>query len=120
MIKAGKVPPDFKLSYGYMEAVQNQLNGEDRLTTWTQPAATPIIADSIGLIHDPWRVGWANVCAAKCHADRQIDNNTRHNGGSNVLFLDGHAKFYSANQFVSDWLNGVLRTGYGWDGNGLL
>jgi len=118
MIKAGKVPSNFRLSYGYMESVQNRVMGQDRLTTWTQPAATPIVADSMGLI-TRYRVGWANVCAAACHPERQIDSNTRHNGGSNVLFLDGHAKFYSANQFVSDWTNGVLRTGYGWDGNGL-
>ncbi|MGC9004808.1 MAG: H-X9-DG-CTERM domain-containing protein, partial [bacterium] len=107
------------LSYGYMESIQNAFAGQDKLTTWTQPAVTPVIADSIGLINDPWRVGWANVCAARCHPDRQTDNNTRHTGGSNVLFLDGHAKFYSANQFVSDWLKGRLRTGYGWGGNGL-
>ncbi|MBC7328203.1 DUF1559 domain-containing protein, partial [bacterium] len=119
MINAGKIPSNFKLSYGYMESIQNRCCGQDKLTTWTQPSVTPVIADCMGLLNSPYRVAWANVCSAKCNPDRQTDANTRHNGGSNVLFLDGHAKFYSANQFVSDWLNGVLHTGNGWDGNGL-
>ena len=119
MIGAGKIPSDFILSYGYMESVVNGCANQDRLTTWTQPTLTPIIADSSGLLNSPWRVGWANTCAAKCNPDRQVESNTRHTGGSNVLFLDGHVKHYEANKFVSDWLNGILRTGCGWDGNRL-
>ena len=113
------IPSNFTLSYGYMESIQNRTSNQHRLTTWTQPASTPVIADCSGLLNSPYRVGWANVCAAKCNPNRQTDDNTRHSGGSNVLFLDGHVKWYKAEQFVNDWLSGRLRTGYGWDGNGL-
>jgi prepilin-type N-terminal cleavage/methylation domain-containing protein/prepilin-type processing-associated H-X9-DG protein len=62
----------------------------------SRPAEVLWIADAATWISCGWTVGWANVCEAKCNADRQVDAYTRHNGGSNVSFCDGHAKWMAA------------------------
>ncbi|MGI6350212.1 MAG: H-X9-DG-CTERM domain-containing protein [Armatimonadota bacterium] len=52
---------------------------------------------------------------------RMIDQNTRHNGGSNIGFVDGHAKFVNARSCVSAMHTAPLSIGLGigdW-GNGL-
>jgi len=130
MINAGHVPPNFTLSYGYSENTQNSypensqhidscsaLN-RSKLANIPEPAVSPIVADCCGLMNSGWRVGWANVCSASCNPDRQTDENTRHNGGSNVLFLDGHAQFFSAWTAVHNWDKGIWHAGCGSWGNG--
>lgn len=76
-----------------------------------------ISADACGLINGPERVGWANVCAAGCNPDRQTDSNTRHNGGSNICFMDGHVKFYNAQAIRTAWTSEWYQ-GCGYWGNG--
>jgi prepilin-type N-terminal cleavage/methylation domain-containing protein/prepilin-type processing-associated H-X9-DG protein len=129
MINAGWVPPNFKLHYGYSENIQNSFPenrqwancgalDRSKLANIPEPAVSPVIADCMGLMNSGWRIGYANVCAAGCNPDRRTENNTRHNGGSNVLFADGHAKFFSADQCVTNWDTGVWHAGCGWWGNG--
>ncbi|MCS7253529.1 MAG: DUF1559 domain-containing protein [Armatimonadota bacterium] len=120
LISAGVLPGDFVMSYGYMESILNGCGGEQhRLIVWTQHAVTPIFADCSGLLNSPWRVAYANTCAAKCNPSRQTPEYARHLGGSNVLFLDGHVKWFSAESVIDHWVNGKWRTGCGWDGNQL-
>ena len=119
LINAGVLPSDFVMSYGYMESIINGTSDQERLVVWTQHSVTPIFADCSGLLNSPWRVAYANTCAAKCNPDRQKPENARHMGGSNVLFLDGHVKWYSAEAVIDNWVNGKWRTGCGWDGNQL-
>ncbi|MBC7289691.1 MAG: hypothetical protein H5T86_16965, partial [Armatimonadetes bacterium] len=45
-----------------------------------------------------WTVGWANVCGAACDASLQNDGYTRHNGGSAVLYVDGHVKWHRSQE----------------------
>jgi prepilin-type processing-associated H-X9-DG protein len=47
-------------------------------------------------------VGWANACAAQCDASVRLDANTRHNGGGNVLYCDGHTKWHRSTD-VGNW-----------------
>ncbi|MGQ9463940.1 MAG: H-X9-DG-CTERM domain-containing protein, partial [Candidatus Fervidibacter sp.] len=81
-------------------------------------ADTPVVADTMGLLLTGGRIGWANVCAAECIPDRRIDNNTRHSGGSNVIFMDGHVKWYRSMQAYNNWRQRVWACGCGWWGNG--
>ena len=62
-------------------------------------------------------MAWANVCAAACNKDRQVDDNTRHNGGSNLLFGDGHVKWLRS-QAIKRYPYGFIRLGRGgWGGD---
>ncbi|HOS92799.1 MAG TPA: DUF1559 domain-containing protein [Armatimonadota bacterium] len=132
MISAGYAPSTFSLSYGYSEAMWNawRPNGDygincggfptnrHKMANIPTPATAPIIADCYGLLNNGARIGWANVCAAACNADRQVDGNTRHNGGSNVCFGDGHVKFFNARACVTNWDTGQWQAGCKWWGNG--
>ncbi len=50
------------------------------------------------------KLAYANVCCADDNNQgRRIEQNTRHNGGSNLAFVDGHVKFHSAGAISSAW-----------------
>jgi prepilin-type N-terminal cleavage/methylation domain-containing protein/prepilin-type processing-associated H-X9-DG protein len=107
----GAVPPTFVLSYGYNECIINSwrpdLPGTQsvyKLARATEVTRDVIVADSCGLINNPSRIGWANTCRP-CFPENQLYGNTRHNGGSNVAYLDGHAKFIVAELASWDELN---------------
>ncbi|NCO33301.1 MAG: hypothetical protein GW893_05440 [Armatimonadetes bacterium] len=58
----------------------------------------------------PNQFGWADVCQANpgngytgCVTGIAIDANTRHSGGSNLAFADGHVKWASASTIVGNW-----------------
>ncbi|MBM3473945.1 MAG: DUF1559 domain-containing protein [Armatimonadetes bacterium] len=131
MINAGKIPNTFQLSYGYSENLWNSWRagvdagfcgaltaGRSQESGRPTPASFVLFADAAGLVNSGWRIGWANECGVGCNAPRQIDANTRHNGGSNVAFLDGHVKFTAARQCVTNWDTGQWTQGCGWWGNG--
>ena len=131
MINAGYAPSTFSLSYGYSEHMWNSWRsaadlGCDRFPTnrykmanLPTPASVPVVADCYGLLNNGHRIGWSNVCAAACNADRQVDGNTRHNGGSNVCFGDGHVKFFNARACVTNWDQHMWTAGCGNWGNGI-
>jgi len=56
------------------------------------------------------RIGWANVCRAACQPERQLFDYTRHNGGSNVGFADGHVKWWRAEAVRGGW-NTTIKPG---------
>ncbi len=60
-----------------------------------------------GLLNNGARIGWANVCQADCRPERRTDDNTRHSGGSNVIFMDGHVKWYHSVQAYTNWRDRV-------------
>ena len=92
------LPADFQLSYSISESVQNDCNNWTKTAKWQHPAEDVLIAESIGLVNrELSRVAWAHVCAAECNEDRRVDKNTRHSGGSNICFGDGHVKWLPAN-----------------------
>lgn len=65
-------------------------------------AQIPFLADSIADIACSWMIAWPNACGAMCDSSVRTDANTRHNGGSNIVYSDGHAKWASA-QEVGNW-----------------
>jgi prepilin-type N-terminal cleavage/methylation domain-containing protein len=134
------LPPNFRLGYGYPEGMQ--LSGVVRddgsivcwaatqgryshVAKWRFPAEVLISADSTGLIMPSdagngtgiiGRVAWANICAANCNPDRRDDKNTRHLGGSLIIFGDGHVKWLRSTRIIF-WPrpNYTVRTPGGWD-----
>ncbi len=70
-----------------------------------RPAEIVFVADSAMFLACAWEIAYANVCAARCTPGATVDTNTRHNGGSNVNFCDGHAKWYPASAMFNDaWM----------------
>ena len=70
----------------------------------TDVANDIITADSPGLVNGE-RPGWAEACATSCNIDRRTDDNTRHMGGSNCLFADGHVKWVKSGVFTENKVN---------------
>jgi len=105
------------LGYGYNEYIGHAGMGTSsgciREDTWKAPAQTLLVADSFcgmvwgtnnaGIIHRvAWPQGHDNMGGGWCNIINnppdQLSQYTRHNGGSNVGFMDGHAKFRTALQ----------------------
>jgi len=79
-----------------------------------QPASRAAFGDGPkALGGGPGTILYPNACKAYCDASVRTDANTRHNGGSNLVFMDGHAKWLNTRQIYTDWttLFGVAR---GW------
>jgi prepilin-type N-terminal cleavage/methylation domain-containing protein/prepilin-type processing-associated H-X9-DG protein len=70
-----------------------------------RPSEIPFTADMVGDLGFgcSFMIGYAKVCAAQCDTTLRVDGNTRHNGGSNINFCDGHAKWLNAKTVASDW-----------------
>ena len=119
-VNQGWVPSNFCLTYGFNEAILSDCAGSANASLWVHPAQVVLVADARGLINTNnlpnsricGRIGWANECAVACNPDRAVDGNTRHNGGSNIGFADGHVKFYPARR-CARVPDGDLRLGTG-------
>ncbi len=109
-IAAGRIPSDLSLGYGFNEHMllgwvdQNSHTTRARsLAEYLRPAETVVCGDATGYLN--WR-------RLACSDDRMVcqipgnspgdcvsgwgnmnDDYTRHNGGANVCFLDGHVKW---------------------------
>ncbi|MBM3500734.1 MAG: DUF1559 domain-containing protein [Armatimonadetes bacterium] len=105
------------LSYG-MARWANCNNGAPyeevgfRLAQYRWPANTLIAADSNH--HDDGcsanhKIAYSGGgCGSGCNPRTPED--ARHNGGANMVFVDGHAKWNSANTIMGDWQD-EIRTG---------
>ena len=56
------------------------------------------------------KIAYANMCSVGCNMQNAIDDNTRHSGGSNIAFVDGHVKWSSAGAIQSGW-GGMIKNG---------
>lgn len=57
------------------------------------PAQSAVFADAcFGLSCGGTRTVYANACAAACTTNLRTKPDTRHVGGGNLVFADGHAK----------------------------
>ncbi|MCC6443913.1 MAG: hypothetical protein IT210_10725 [Armatimonadetes bacterium] len=65
------------------------------------PAETAVFADAATILScGGARTVYSNACAAACTKANRSPNNTRHQGGRNLVFADGHAKWYRAEAFA--------------------
>lgn len=75
------------------------------LGEFNYPVYSVMIADCrhVNTANDYGRIGWARVCRARCTTSNRKEDNTVHNGGSNICHVDGHAKWYKAEAVVAEW-----------------
>jgi len=113
------IPPGWeRLSYGMGKIAHC---GEDwshyeeignSLAEYQQPSQSILVCDSA---HDGdgasrWeKIAFPIVCGAGCNPSSQTENNTRHSGGSNIAFVDGHVKWMSAYQIRDAWNKTLFR-----------
>jgi len=96
-ITAGRLPGNFRLTYGFTE---DMLVWGRKLGAYTVPAETCAGGDASGL-GSSYRYACSRIMPCQipggCGAwnTAMNDSYARHNGGSNLLFLDGHTKFFN-------------------------
>jgi prepilin-type N-terminal cleavage/methylation domain-containing protein/prepilin-type processing-associated H-X9-DG protein len=111
-------------------------SGECKLSTATTPAQDFLLGDANGLPNGTWynnqsmgilKVAFANLAYPEgCWAGRPPcwwfpnvpEGATRHNDGSNLGFMDGHAKFRSAKGLMGPQVATEIGMGIGGWGNG--
>jgi prepilin-type N-terminal cleavage/methylation domain-containing protein/prepilin-type processing-associated H-X9-DG protein len=105
-IAAGQVPANFSLGYSLFEGV---MNSGYALAQYQYPSQSVYFADARCLPRWP-AIAFADVCGASCTSGGAYtaasqalwtDDNTRHNGGSNIAFIDGHVKWRKSMDIVS-------------------
>jgi prepilin-type N-terminal cleavage/methylation domain-containing protein/prepilin-type processing-associated H-X9-DG protein len=82
------------------------------LAEYPQPSQSILICDSAnnGDGAANWgKIAFPRVCSAACNPSRQTEDNTRHSGGSNIAFVDGHVKWMSAYQILNAWNTTLFR-----------
>jgi prepilin-type N-terminal cleavage/methylation domain-containing protein/prepilin-type processing-associated H-X9-DG protein len=90
-------------AYGYNDQV-----GSIAESVVTYPAQLAIMGDCAHWsLRQNWSMAYANMCGASCNPLNA--NPTRHNGGSNIAFADGHAKWGQAQSLLGEmttaWAN---------------
>jgi prepilin-type processing-associated H-X9-DG protein len=75
----------------------NDQAGWRALATISAPADFVVFSDAtFGLTCGGTRTVYGNACASACTKTLRTQPNTRHQGGENLVFADGHAKWYKA------------------------
>ena len=121
--------PNVRCNYGYNEMTACHYDGKGRLPMIKHPAEYVLLADCWNTFMTPWahttdgimpRVAFANRgweavqcgCPASLRPGVDYDNYTRHTGGSNICFADGHVKWFRWNTIKSKHFGGPLRLGW--------
>jgi len=112
---------DLMLDYGMDEHMLNGSWDIDKMSKWKFPAEDFLIGDCKDIFETPWnrcagselngRVAFANVCGAACNVPLQVEGNARHNGGQNIGFGDGHAKWFNYMNCKDNNFGGPIRFG---------
>ena len=128
----GRLP--FRCNYGYNEAIANNWNNKGRLASIRRPPEFVLLADCWWTLLGSQsrttdgvnpRVAFANVldprgnnpvvrcgCPATLYQGIDYDTWTRHAGGSNIAFCDGHVKWFKWALCKSRYFGGPLRFGF--------
>ena len=101
-----------KASYGYNDVVGGgpgpytvPMSGPPSLAYFLQPANTMVFCEAnlITICYEPYRVAYPVVCGSWLGCDYSAlatPDNTLHNGGNNIAFVDGHAKWMNASDII--------------------
>jgi len=99
-ITAGMVPATFRITYG----------GNDQMMAWwtlklaaiVAPTRLMIFADANRVTDHDGTIAFANnVTVCNPSATTGTENDTRHNGGSDIAYSDGHAKWARAQNILN-------------------
>lgn len=76
-----------------------------KLAEFDTPAYSVMMADCRHVEDSgSWgRIGWPRACRVACTPSLETEANTLHNGGSDICFVDGHAKWYKAQAIKREW-----------------
>ncbi|HID05738.1 MAG TPA: hypothetical protein EYP10_01175 [Armatimonadetes bacterium] len=118
---------NLRVNYGYHEGIQINSWGSNKVAMMKWPAETVIVADCWNAFFTPWawmqdtgvmvrsafaNRGWEAVNCG-CHPTLKQGVNhedwTRHLGGSNIGFADGHVKWVRWQNIKSKCRGGPLR-----------
>lgn len=88
---ASNVNTQLQRCYGY----SSYLNGRNLMEV-KAPSELYMFADERHWVmnsgNQGWTVAYANECGGGCHPERRLIQNTRHSGGHNLAFTDGHVE----------------------------
>jgi len=123
--------PNVRVNYGYNEGIMNDVSGSGKMAKLTSPAETVLIADCWNTFVTPWawaddgsgnkgvivRIAFANgpdgafiQCGCRPTVDWiKAERWSRHQGGANLVFGDGHAKWARWQNIKSRCNGGTLR-----------
>lgn len=95
--------------YGMNQRMLYDWNNCGFLGAIMRPAEIVLIGDCCHGMGDAWRIAWPNAPGGssssprKCDVARNEQNDewARHNGGNNLGFVDGHAKWMAGKAFYS-------------------
>jgi prepilin-type N-terminal cleavage/methylation domain-containing protein/prepilin-type processing-associated H-X9-DG protein len=101
-VEHGLVPANLRVNYAPTEYLKAN---SARLASFRHPARTYLIGDAASFPRAE-EVAYANTCHAMpagCGQGKAgwKEENTRHNGGSNIAFVDGHVKWMSAGDILA-------------------
>jgi len=119
--------PSGGIGYGYNEYLLNDCCRMSKIASLKYPAEMVVLADCWSAFLTPWaqgspangipvRAALANArprreCCINWATIGDADQYTRHSGGENVAFADGHVKWYKWNNFKRKESGGFLRYG---------
>jgi len=73
-----------------------------RLAKLQNPVDVVMVADSMFWFGCSFLIAYPKVCGAMCDETKHIPENARHQGGANIAFCDGHAKWLPSTK-VGNW-----------------
>ncbi|MBT3374079.1 MAG: prepilin-type N-terminal cleavage/methylation domain-containing protein [Lentisphaerae bacterium] len=105
---ASNVNTQLQRCYGY----SSYLNGRAAIQV-RDPSQLYMIADERHWVmnsgNQGWTVAYANACGGGCHPERRLIQNSRHSGGHNIAFADGHVEHQRHGELRDILLGNSLR-----------
>jgi prepilin-type N-terminal cleavage/methylation domain-containing protein/prepilin-type processing-associated H-X9-DG protein len=106
-------PGPVSRGYGWNYYIFHRGTSPYRLADIRSPASTIMLGDAAHMWGGNGSIIWSNVCCdgswrtspldGYVNGEPMDDGGSRHNGGENLGFMDGHAKWMSSRSILSDW-----------------
>ena len=98
-ISANLVPSTFTVHYGGNDSMMAWWNR--RLASIVAPSRLLVFADANRVVDQDGAVAYANPTFCNPQPNAGTDKDTRHNGGSNIAYADGHVKWANASSICN-------------------
>jgi prepilin-type N-terminal cleavage/methylation domain-containing protein/prepilin-type processing-associated H-X9-DG protein len=110
---SSRTPGPVTRGYGWNYYIFHRGTSPYKLADIHTPANTIMLGDSVHMFGGRGAIIWSNVCCdgswrtspldGQANGGPMTSNGSRHNGGENIGFLDGHAKWLSSTAILGDW-----------------